>query len=113
MLLQRLIWLTATPTPEPDKGWFEEFIERGRQSRTDADTKIIDGVFGQWLKGELIELLKDAFNFISPIVDWGCKLIIASCVLIFLITYERKYVATALKWFLIFIIYCFIKGAMK
>ena len=110
-MLKTLVRLTATPTPEPS--WFEQFIERGRY-RDIEDAGILGGKTKEWIIDGFIELTKALFELISPFIEWGCKIIIVSCVMIiFASGYERKYVAAALKWFVIFLIYCFIKGAVK
>lgn len=111
-MLQTLIRLTATPTPVPEKGWFEKFIEKGTYSEVE-DTDLIGGAVKEWLLAGLMELLKGLFEFISPFVEWGCKTIIVGCALIYLTSHERKYIATGLKWFLIFIVYCFLRGVIR
>jgi hypothetical protein len=70
------------------------------------------GAIMKWVTDGLTYVGKSLLNCLDPFLNWGCKTIIVACYLIFYCSGERKYIATGLKFGIIFVIYCEIWGAL-
>lgn len=102
---------TPTPTPDQDNGWFGKFVERGKvEVPEDA------GLAGGWLVDELKKafswLGNTVLDYIGPFVNWGSRIIIISCFIIYFCSGDRKYMSAALKWGIIFLLYTVIRSAV-
>lgn len=106
-----VLYTFPTPVPDKDNGWMEDIFKRGK-----VEVPENAGFAGGWLKNELSEALSwigDTFlDYIGPFINWGSRIIIVSCFIIFFCSGERKYIASALKWGVIYLLYLTIRGAV-
>lgn len=65
---------------------------------------IVDGF--AWLGKSIIEV---AF----PVLEWGCRFVIIGCVIMCFCGRDEKRISTAIKFFLIYIVLCFLEGLIK
>lgn len=112
MLSSILSVLYTSPTQAPeDNGLIGGFIDSGK-----VEVPENAGFAGGWLKNELADALSwlgDTFlDYVGPFINWGSRIIIVSCFIIYYCSGERKYIAAALKWGVIFLLYLVIRGAV-
>jgi len=81
-------------------------------SATSGDTPDY-GLVGQWFSDGCAWIGQNVMSFLDPFLNWGCKIIIVSCFIIYYCSGERKYIASGIKFGIIFVLYCAIWGAVK
>lgn len=59
-----------------------------------------------------ISLIKFVFDFFDPIIYWGCQIIILYCIIIFFVSREKKPIAVAMKTFLFFVTFLYLRSAL-
>jgi hypothetical protein len=98
MILSSLI--TAIPTEPPKHPWVN--------SATAGNGNDLG-----WIVDGFVYLVEKIFLMVSPVINWGSKIIIVSCVIIYFCSGEKKYISAGLKWGIIFVIYCSIRSCIK
>ncbi|HWT74332.1 MAG TPA: hypothetical protein VN258_06395 [Mobilitalea sp.] len=98
MILSSLI--SAIPTEPPKYPWVN--------SATSGNSHDLG-----WIVDGLIYLVERMFLMASPVINWGSRIIIVSCVIIYFCSSDKKYISAGIKWGIIFTVYCTIRGAIK
>lgn len=66
-----------------------------------------------WIVDGLIYIVQRLFLLLSPFINWGSRIIIISCVIIYFCSSDKKYLSAGIKWGLIFVVYCAIRSSIK
>jgi hypothetical protein len=69
-----------------------------------------DGGYG-WIVDAILWVAGKLFEILSPFINWGSQILIVACVLIYICSREKKYLASSLKWGIVYIVFWVIKGA--
>jgi hypothetical protein len=82
----------------------------------DGTGKGIVGDIREEIKNGIIDgftwLVKSFFDVTLPFIEWGCKFLIIGSVIVFFCSHDTKYLSSAIKWGLIFIIVCFLRSVI-
>lgn len=119
MLLSKVLFdvnsVTQNPNESKDKGIlgdaYNNFTEDFKLAIMDSWNSITKDIHsGLASFGETI--IKGLVQFLSPIVEWGCKSFIAYCVIIYYCTdgQDKKSVKMGITAIIIFILFEYIKG---
>ncbi len=101
--------LSVTPTPFPDKKY--QYIN---SVTSDINVNEKDyGLIGEWIEEGLAWIGDKLLDLLEPFVNWGSRIIIISCFIIFFCSQERKYISLALKWGIIFTLFWVVRSAIK
>jgi len=97
----------VSPTPAPDKTKYLNSVTSGESGYSgigeEVKKGIVDGV--TWLVTSL-------FNVVSPFITWGCKMVIVSCIIIYFCDKEERHIGTAIKFAIIFVLFCTIRSVL-
>lgn len=101
--------LTASPTPVPEKRY--KYINSATSDVNvgEKDYGLVGKIFEEaiaWLGDKLLD-------FLDPFANWGCRIIIISCFVIYYCSHEQKYIALAIKWGIIFALFWVVRSAVQ
>jgi hypothetical protein len=98
----------AVPTTPPDPGYWDKLIEQGKYS-TESNNY---GLLGKWAEDGFAWIGDKLLDLLEPFVNWGGRIIILSCFIIWYCSGEKKYIAAAIKWLIIFTLFWYIRSAV-
>ena len=77
-----------------------------------SDYGIIGKEISEGIKEGVMWLVHALLYVSSPIIEWGCKFSIVFCIIIYFGSKEEKYISSAIKWCLVFVVFCAIRSAL-
>lgn len=100
--------MAPVPTEVPEKKY--KYINSAT-----SDLKVGEkdyGLVGDLLEDAIAWLSDKMLDILEPFINWGARLIIVACILIYTCTSERKYIASAIKWGIIFTVFWAIRSGI-
>lgn len=96
-------------TPIPEK--VHKYVNSATSSLNEGEKDY--GAIAGAIKDLILDVLSWVFNGISPFVEWGCKIVIVSCIVIYYCSQEKKYIGTGIKFAIGFILFLTIRSALN
>jgi hypothetical protein len=90
---------SALPTIPPENPYLNSATSGGKEE------------YG-WIVDGIVYLVRELFDVLNPFMEWGSKFIIISCVIIYYCSLDKKYIASGLKWGIIFIFWISLRGVV-
>lgn len=65
------------------------------------------------LIGFLIGVMQDIFAILYPFITYGCKIVIVVSFIIFVLTQDKRYISSLVKYGIIFILFIVVTGGIN
>lgn len=104
--------LTAEPTTTPIPEKLHKYVNSATSGSNVGD-EVDYGTFGKMIEDGFAWIGDKLLDVIGPFANWGSRIIIVSCFLIFYLSQEKKYIATAWKFGILYALYWTIRSAVK